>query len=191
MDKFVIVGVAAALAALVSCASPGGARDAADSASPAQGAHEQHRWLARFVGEWDWTARADIGGGQRYEYSGVDRFRAVGEYWVVGEGVSEPGGVPFRSVLTLGFDPDSQRFIGTWIDSTSAYLWRYDGELDPGGNTVTLTAEGPSPTDPGARAQFREVIVFESPDHRVNTGSVLGADGRWTEFLTVEARRRQ
>lgn len=191
MNRIAIVGAAAVLAALPSCASPGSAKDAAQSATPAPGPHEQHRWLARFVGEWDWAGRADLGGGQTYENSGTDRFRAIGEYWVVGEGAAEDGGAPFRSVLTLGFDPGSQRLVGTWIDSTSTHLWRYDGELDPAGNAVTLTAEGPSPTDPGARAKFREVIEFKSPDHRVSTGSVLGADGRWTEFLTVDARRRR
>ena len=188
MNRSAIVGVAAVLAALASCASPGSTEDAAQSAMPAPGPHEQHRWLARFVGEWDWTGRAELGGGQTYENSGTDSFRAIGEYWVVGEGAAEDN---LRSVLTLGFDPASRRFVGTWIDSTSSHLWRYDGEIDPTGNTVTLTAEGPSPTSPGVRAKFREVIEFKSADHRVNKGSVLGADGRWAEFLTIEARRRR
>ncbi len=190
MNRLAIVGVAAVLAALASCVSPGSGKDAAQSATAGPEPHEPHLWLARFVGEWDWIGRADLGGGQTCENSGTDRFRAIGEYWVVGEGSADDSGVPFRSVLTLGFDPASQRFVGTWIDSTSTYLWRYDGELGPTGSTVTLTAEGPSPTNPKARAKFREVIEFKSPDHRVSTGSVLGADGRWTEFLTVEARRR-
>jgi hypothetical protein len=191
MKGLAIVGVAAVLAALASCAARGSEKDAPQTATPLPGPDGQHRWLARLVGEWDWVGRADLGGGQALENSGTDRFRAIGEYWVVGEGASVDGGVPFRSVLTLGFDPVSRRFVGTWIDSTSSHLWRYDGELDPAGNKLTLTSEGPSPTDPAARATFREVIEFKSPDHRVNTGSVLGPDGRWTEFLTVEARCRR
>lgn len=191
MSRLTFAAIAVVLAALFTFASLGIARDTPPPEAPATGPHEQLRWLARFVGEWDWTARAGTGGGQTFEYSGVDRVRSVGDYWVVGEGVSEVAGTPFRSVLTLGFEPDSKRVVGTWIDSTSAWMWRYDGVLDLGSNTLTLTSEGPSPTDPGARAKFREVIVFHSPDHRAHTGSVLGADGRWTEFLTVEARRRK
>jgi hypothetical protein len=49
--------------------------------------------------------------------------------------------------MSIGWDPERGRFIGTFPSSMMAYLWLYDGVLEADGRVLTLSAEGPSYTD--------------------------------------------
>ena len=80
--------------------------------------------------------------------------------------------------MTLGYDPQQQRYVGTWIGSMMTHLWVYDGELDEASGVLTLEAEGPAMAGDGTMARYRDTIEFRSNDHRVMTSSVLGPDGR-------------
>jgi Protein of unknown function (DUF1579) len=79
--------------------------------------------------------------------------------------------------------------VGTFIRSMMTHLWVYDGELDRAGNKLTLDAEGPSFTEGGKPAKYRDAIEFKSDDHRVLTSHVLGDDGQWHGFMTAHYRR--
>ena len=35
-------------------------------------------------------------------------------------------------IMTLGYDPQKKRFVGTLIGSMMTHLWVYDGALDAG-----------------------------------------------------------
>jgi len=154
---------------------------------------EQHRWLQKLVGEWDVEFEAVMGPDQPSTKSaGTESVRALGDLWVLGEGRGEmPDGTPATTVLTLGYDPQKQRFVGTWIGSMMTYLWVYDGELDAAQRVLTLNSDGPSMTGDGALAKYRETIEFKSDDHRVFTSRVLGDDGTWQQFMTAHYRRQR
>jgi len=118
--------------------------------------------------------------------------RSLGDLWVLAEGQGEmPDGRPATTLMTLGYDPQRQRFVGTWVGSMMTYLWVYDGELDAGERVLTLNSEGPSMNDDGTMARYQDVIEFKSDDHRVLNARVQGADGTWQQFMTVEYRRRR
>src|SRR5918999_1281570 len=103
---------------------------------------------------------------------------ALGVLWILAEGQGEmPGGAAATTVLTLGYDPQQQRYVGTWIGSMMTHLWVYNGVLDAAGRVLTLTAEGPHFTAEGTMAQYKDVIEFKSEDHRVLTSHMLGDDG--------------
>jgi hypothetical protein len=109
---------------------------------------------------------------------------------LIGEWTGEmPGGGPATTLMTLGYDPQKKRFVGTWIGSMMTHLWIYDGELDIARRVLTLNAEGPSITGDGKLAQYQDVIEFRSDDHRVLTARMRGDDGRWQQFMSVEYRR--
>jgi hypothetical protein len=91
--------------------------------------------------------------------------------------------------MTLGYDPDKKRFVGTWVGSMMSFLWVYDGSLDPAGRTLTLNAEGPDFSTPGKTAKYQDIIEFVSDDHRVLRSQTLGDDGTWHPFMEAHYRR--
>jgi hypothetical protein len=103
-----------------------------------------------------------------------------------------PGGGTAKTIMTLGYDPQKQRFVGTFIGSMMTYLWVYEGSLDAAGKVLTLDAEGPS-FAPGAQgmAKYKDAIEFLTDDHRTLTSRMLGPDGQWQEFMTAHYRRRK
>lgn len=123
---------------------------------------------------------------------GTESVRSLGGVWFLAEGQGDmPGGGEGTSLMTLGYDPQKRRYVGTWIGSMMTHLWIYDGELDASERVLTLNAEGPGMTGEGKMAQYRDVIEFRSDDHRVLTSHVLGDDGQWKQFMTAHYRREK
>lgn len=153
---------------------------------------KEHEWLQQLVGEWSCSMEMTMGPGtEPMTMESTESVRAVGDLWILGEGSADMGGARLTSFLTLGYDPEEQAFVGTWIDSMHANLWIYDGKLDEVRKTLTLEAEGPGFPDRSKKAKYRDVIELKSPDHKVLTSSVQGADGEWTTFLRADYRRKE
>ena len=152
---------------------------------------KQHRWLEQMVGEWASEAECSMEPGKPPEtFRGAERVRTLGGLWVVAEGQGEmPGGGPVTTLMTLGYDPLRGRFTGTFVGSMMTHLWIYDGTLDAAERVLTLDTEGPGMADQSKLAPYRDVIHFESPDHRVLTSHTRGDDGRWYPFMTAHYRR--
>jgi hypothetical protein len=153
---------------------------------------KEHQWLQQLVGEWEYEH--DIPAGPKQpaaKLKGVESVRSLGGLWVLGEGRGPmPDGGEAVTMLTLGYDPEKKRFVGTWIGSMMNFLWVYDGELDPTGKVLTLNAEGPDMEGTDQMAQYRDVIEFEGPDCRFLTSHLLGEDGKWQQFMRAEYRRK-
>lgn len=153
----------------------------------------EHRWLLRLVGEWRYETEAAMEPGKPPEKStGTESVRSIGGLWIVAEGQGEmPGGGAATTMMTLGYDPHKQRYVGTWLGSMMTHLWVYDGELDAGERVLTLDTEGPNMAAEGTMARYKDVIEFKSDDHRVLTSHMLGDDGEWHHFMTANYRRQK
>jgi Protein of unknown function (DUF1579) len=153
---------------------------------------KEHQWLQKLVGEWTYETEVTMGQDQPPEKAtGTESVRSLGGFWVLAEGQGEmPCGGVATTIMTLGYDPQKQRYIGTWVGSMMSYLWLYDGELDASKNVLTLNSDGPSMAGEGKMAKYRDAIEFKSEDHRVMTSHVLGDDGQWHQFMTVNYRRK-
>jgi hypothetical protein len=154
---------------------------------------QEHQWLQQLVGEWTYAAEATMEPGQPpSRFEGSESVRSLGGLWILAEGQGEmPGCGAATTVLTLGYDPQKQRYVGTWIGSMMTHLWVYDGAPDEAGRVLTLNAEGPHMTDAGKMAQYKDVIEFKSDDHRVLTSSMLGDDGEWHKFMVAHYWRQK
>ena len=154
---------------------------------------KEHQWLQQLVGEWTSEAECSMGPGQPSTKSyGTERVRMVGGLWMVGEGQGEmPGGGTATMIMTLGYDPQKKRYLGTWIGSMMTHMWHYDGEMDASGRILTLSAEGPSMAGDGTMAKYQDIIEIKSKDHRTLSSRVLGPDGTWNHFMTAHYRRRK
>jgi Protein of unknown function (DUF1579) len=170
---------------------------------------KEHEWLQKLVGEWTYdnvdsvTPPAAADGSdkdlQPPPSKGSETGRSLGGYWVIceGEGVMEGTGStsPPKTIMTLGYNPATKRFTGTWIGSMMTHLWTYDGELDTAKNILTLSSEGPAMSgEAGAMDMYRDVIEFKSDDHRVTTAYLLKSNGTtetWEPFMTTNYYRKK
>ncbi len=180
--------VASAAAVVLAALGPTGPLVGQEGAPPSG---EPGDFLRRLTGEWSVVAEAIPGSGQdplRTEARAV--VRMLGGQWLVAENDgTTPGGHDVSSILTLGYDPGEERFVGTWISSMQTHLWQYTGELDEAGRALTLATEGPVMGDATRTARYREIIEVEDDDHFVMRSLILGPDDEWFEFAIAEYSR--
>jgi hypothetical protein len=154
---------------------------------------KEHQWLQKFVGDWTYEVESKAGPGQDEPTKtvGTESVRSLGGLWVVGEGRGEmPGGGPATMIITLGYDPQKKRFVGTWVGSMMTHMWIYDGELDATGKVLTLNCEGPSFSGDGTTSKYQDIFEVKSDDHRVLKARVF-QNGTWHEFMTAHYRRKK
>jgi hypothetical protein len=145
------------------------------------------------VGNWTTEAEAIMEPGKPTEpMKGTETVRSLGGLWFLAEGQAEmPGGGMGTMLMTLGYDPQKKRYVGTWIGSMMAHLWIYDGELDAAGRVLTLNSDGPDMAAKGKMAKYKDVIEYKSDDHRMLTSNMLGDDGEWRQFVTANYWRKK
>lgn len=181
MRKIAIAGFMTAMAAIL-------VLPAVLAAQPTK----EHEWLHQLAGQWD----ADIEifaepGKPPMKLKSTEDTRRIGGYWILSEGEVTGSPMPFKRALTLGYDPQKKKYVGTWVDSNSPNIGSYEGSLDEAGKTLTLEGDMPSPFVPGAIVRMRQVIEVKSPDQKVLTTSVKGEDGNWLTLVTLDARRKK
>jgi hypothetical protein len=152
----------------------------------------EHAWLQQLVGEWEAKNEAVMGPDQDpIQSTGTESIRSLGEFWTITDVKGTMMDTPFNGQMTLGYDTEKQKYVGTWVDSMTGNLWNYEGTLDEGGKILTLESEGKCPMNPGRVTRFREVVEMKSPDHKVFTSFMQDEKGEWLQVMTSEARRKQ
>jgi hypothetical protein len=152
---------------------------------------KEHQWLDQLVGEWTYENESVMGPDQPpMKFTGTDSVRSLGGLWAICEGRGDmPGGGTGYMIMTIGYDPATKRYVGSFIGSMMTHMWIYDGELDAAGKVLTLNAEGPSFSPEGGMANYQDIIEIVSPDHRILRSQFQNADGSWTQFMTAHYRR--
>lgn len=150
------------------------------------------QWLDKFIGEWVSECECSMGPDQPpSKTQGTEVVHTLGGLWIVAEGEGEmPDGGTGKTLMTLGYDPQSDRYIGTFIASMMTHLWLYNGWLDEAKKVLTLDTEGPNFGD-SSMAKYKDTIEFISDDHRIMTSQILADDGTWYQFMTAHYRRKQ
>lgn len=150
--------------------------------------HAMHRWLHQLLGDWTSSSACEPQPGQPDEHSlGAERVRKLGDLWVVLEGTGTlPGGGEARMQMTLGYDPEKNEFLGTWVGSMMTHMWVYRGTLDADQKVLTLETEGPSFKGDGKTARYRDVITMVSPNERTLTSFGQQPDGSWNQFMQAK-----
>jgi hypothetical protein len=156
----------------------------------------EHLWLQRLVGNWSVESECFLGPDQPpMQTTGTERVRSLGDLWTIGEGKiganTESGSAEdCNAIMTLGYDPLTKRFVGTFIASMMTHLWSYNGSLDATGQVLTLDTVGPSFADDGTMAPYQDIIEFVDSDHRTLRSQMRGPDGQWTQFMSAHYRRK-
>lgn len=152
---------------------------------------KEHAWLQKLIGEWTTDSSCSMGPDQPpMENQGREVVSELGPFWTIGHGFSDmPDGGKMEAIMTLGFDPAKQRFVGSFIASVMTHFWPYEGQLDSTGRRLVLDSVGPSFAGDGKMAKYQDIIEFVTDDHRKLTAQVMGDDGKWTEFMWANYRR--
>lgn len=151
---------------------------------------KEHLWLQRLVGEWTVESECSMGLDQPpMKNNRRESVRSLGTLWTIGEGAEETPGSSCDSIMTLGFDTQTKRFVGTFISSMMTHLWPYNGTLDATGQVLTLDSEGPSFAGDGTMAKYQDIIEFVTDDYRILSSQMLGNDGQWIPFMKAHYRR--
>ena len=150
----------------------------------------EHRWLEKLVGNWTYENEAVMATGEApIKSTGTEVVRSLGGLWTIGEGQGAvPDGGIHKSIMTLGYDPAKQRFVGIFIGSMMSHLWIYDGKLDAAGKLLTLDSAGPNFTGDGL-ARYQDLIEFVDDNHRILGSQIQQADGTWNHFMTAHYYR--
>ncbi len=152
---------------------------------------KEHLWLQRLVGEWTVESECSLGPDQAPMKSNRrESVRSLGALWTIGEGSDDTPDGSCDSIMTLGFDTQTKRFVGTFITSMMTHLWPYNGALDATGKVLTLDSEGPSFAGDGTMAKYQDIIEFVTDDYRILSSQMLGSDGQWTPFMKAHYRRK-
>lgn len=151
----------------------------------------EHLWLQRLVGEWTSEMECDAGPDQpAQKQHGTETVRSLGGVWTIGEGRMPFEGGEHTSIMTLGYDPQKQRFVGTFLMSMMTHLWPYSGTLDAAGKVLTLDSEGPSFTEEVKTAKYHDIIEFIDDNHRTLSSEFQNPDGTWTMFMVGHYYRK-
>ncbi|HVK14122.1 MAG TPA: DUF1579 domain-containing protein [Gemmataceae bacterium] len=161
----------------------------ADEAPKAPQPTKEHEWLKQLEGEWATEAEsAAVPGMPAMKLKGTESVKGLGGFWSVSESKVDYMGTPVNAVMTLGYDTQKKKFVGTWLCSMCDSLCTYEGTL--AGNTLTLDTEGPNPAT-GKVSKMRDVIEVKDKDHKVLTSWMPGPDGKWVQFMTIKFTRKK
>ena len=156
------------------------------------GPEKEHEWLEQLVGEWDGDVEMYMDPSKPpMKAKGTESVRSVGGFWTLGEVKSDLGGMPYTGIMTLGYDADKKKYVGTWVDSMTSHHWKYEGKLDPTGKILTLETKGPCPLRPGELSNFKEVIEIKDKDHKVFSSSIEIEDGKWQTGMIGRYTRKK
>jgi hypothetical protein len=156
------------------------------------GPEKEHQWLEKFVGHWVTESKGKMGPDQApVVCSGTLTSRMLGGFWVINEMKGDVLGTPTIGVQTIGYDSAKKKYVGTWVDSMTGYMWQYEGTVDETGTTLTLEADGPNFMADGTVTKFQDVYEFKSDDEIAISSRMLGKDGKWGTFMTGTANRKK
>ncbi|MDX2146174.1 MAG: DUF1579 domain-containing protein [Planctomycetota bacterium] len=158
--------------------------------------HAHHQWLKSFVGDWTYQAQCVTGPDQPpLKSSGRERVRMVGDFWLVFEGESEMpgGGGPASTLMTLGYDPARDLFVGSWLGSMMTHLYIYEGHLEVSADgkthTLPLHTTGPDWSDPSKTARYQDVHQLHADGRRLMWAQLINAEGKPTSFMSADYTR--
>jgi hypothetical protein len=149
----------------------------------------EHQWLQKLVGTWEAEGEAIMGPDQPpNKWKATEVVRSIAGMWVVGDGTGDmPDGGTATTIITLGYDPQKGKYVGTFVGSMMANMWVYEGSLN--GNVLTLDTDGPAMPPGTGTAKYQDIVEFKNNDLRTLTSRVQGPDGKWMQVMSATYRR--
>jgi hypothetical protein len=149
---------------------------------------KEHEWLKALDGEWATEGECMAEPGKWLKMKGLASGRSLGGFWNVLENRGEFMGAPFTGIMTLGYDAEKKKYVGTWVDSMTSFLWKYEGSVDASGKILTLDSEGMCPKT-AKMTKFQEKIELAGKDSWIFT-SAMEDNGKMVQFMKIVYTRK-
>ncbi|MFT7677478.1 MAG: hypothetical protein ACI8QC_001456 [Planctomycetota bacterium] len=146
---------------------------------------EEHKRMLETVGEWTGVMVMDMGQGP-VSYDCTETITAVGELWVTSAFHCEFMGMDFDGASSMGYDPETSTYTGTWIDSTTNHLTIQKGSFDKAKNAIVMEYEGPDAMT-GKMVPMRLENVGTKDAYMMTFFQTV--DGTTTQTMTISMKR--
>ena len=149
----------------------------------------EHQWLDQLVGEWKFEHDCKMPDGSRATAQGVMTCRSLGGLWLICESTGDSPDGAWSSIMTLGFDPAQNQYVGTFVASMMANIWPYHGVPDATGKMLPLNSEGPRFDGKGI-GKYRDTIEIIDSNTWLFRSELESDDGNWLQFMIATNTRR-
>jgi hypothetical protein len=149
--------------------------------------------LKRDVGAWDAEIRTFEPGSEKPIVSkGSEHVHMLGDVWSTSHFKGDMGGMPFEGASYTGYNAETKKFFGTWIDSMSNYPMAVEGTWDEKTNVLTSIGSGKGPD--GTDMKLKMVTEYKKDGSRLFTMSMMMDDEtemKMMEILYTKAANQQ
>ncbi len=151
-------------------------------------AQEPSKEMERFnaeVGTWDCEVRMfGEDPSKKPEISkGSETVWMLGGMWQVSHFKGEMMGMQFEGSGQTGFNPETKKYTGTWVDSTSPYAMATEGTWDE--KTQTFTQQGTGKDATGNEVKMKMTSVYNKDGSRLFTMSGAMPDGKEMKMMEI------
>lgn len=131
------------------------------------GASAAHSELRRKEGSWSVQCTYFMGGdADPIEVPGTEEGHMLGDLWCNSRFEADMLGTPLRGNASIGFDPVKGKYVGTWKDSATPFLYTFEGEFDAESTVLEMLGENFDPVR-GKPAIYRSRLEFVSKNEHI------------------------
>ena len=120
--------------------------------------------------------------GTKSKTPGTMTCRSLGGLWLIGESIGGSSEASWSAILTIGFDPTKNQFVGTYIGSMMSNIWPYHGVLNESGKHLPLESFGPKFVGEGS-CKYVDTIAVISENEWHLSSQYQADDGSWVSFM--------
>ncbi len=185
-DGWKCVGAMVTLVVMAAVASPLPAQ------FPAPEVTKEHKKLKDDVGVWDAEMKLWMDPNADPMVSkGVETNRMLGDYWLVSDFTADLAGQKFAGHGQTGYDPNTKKFVGTWIDTMSASISPMEGTWDEKTGEMTMIMTSIDPAS-GKEVKSKSISKRKDDKTRIFTMYMQAPDGgdEWVKSMEITYTRR-
>ena len=150
-------------------------------------AQEPSKEMERFksdIGTWDCEVRMFGDPAEKPAISkGSETVSMLGGMWLVSHFKGEMMGMQFEGSGQTGFNPETKKYTGTWVDSMSPYAMATEGTWDE--KTQTFTQHGTGKDATGNEMKMKMTSVYNKDGTRLFTMSGAMPDGKEMKMMEI------
>ena len=148
----------------------------------------EHEWLKKNDGDWAVECAYFMAPGtDPIEVQGNEKSTMLCDFWSAGLFEADMLGSVMQGHSTIGFDPVKKRFVCTWKDSSTPFLYIFEGDLDETGQILSFEGENYDPVRQ-CQAIYRSRIEFLSDDEKILN---LSVESEGSEIPILEYRYKR